>query len=534
MTGSGANLSPSILFVSLCAMVGSCSDGQSSPAVVPPSAVAGNAGAATSSGGEGGAGGAQPPGLRDAAARANRLLGTAVDANALRNDATYADLLAREFDYATPENATKWGFLAPTPTTYAWADADAIVAFAEAHSQRVKGHVLVWHKQAPAWVNDAMTADELQAALQNHIETTLAHFRGRIRAWDVVNEAIDTSTASGFTESIFWQKLGPSYIENAFRWARAADPEVLLYYNDFAIERLGNRSDRVYALLEDLLGRGVPIDGIGFQSHSSTLRYASEASFRANVRRFAALGLAVNISELDVRTVQVPGDQATRWQAERVVFQQFVGVCATEPGCDAVTLWGFADQYSWINQETVPDDPLVFDRAYGKKPAYDGVLAGLGGTLPVVGDNLVLDGDFQAGGSWVPVGGELAVGPALERAGQAGCVSGRTDPTHGLTQNLLEALRGGGQLSFSAWVRVVGASSASVRASLAIQEEGAEPRELVFGSIAANDTAYVELTGDVGLGFAAPAASIELKFDGPPAGVDLCVADVKLGLVSVP
>jgi endo-1,4-beta-xylanase len=478
------------------------------------------------------------PGLRDAAVRAGRRIGTAVDANALRGDATYGEVLAREFDYVTPENATKWGPLAPTATSYTWTDADAIVEFAEAHGQSVKGHALVWHQQLPAWVNDAMTADELAAALQRHIETTLAHFQGRIRAWDVVNEAIDTSpnSSSGYTESIFWQKLGPSYIENAFHWARAADPNVLLFYNDVGIERLGTKSDRVYALLQDLLGRGVPIDGIGFQSHLSTHRYPSESNLVANFRRFAALGLRVNVSELGARTLLVPGsDQASRWQAERVAFQGVVGVCATEPGCEAVTLWGVADQYSWLNQSGDPDDPLLFDRTYAKKPAYDGVLAGLSGTLPTRGDNLVEDGDFQAGGtSWSPIGATFSVGPALDRTAVAACTSGRTDPGHGLGQSLLEKLRGGGQLGFSAWVRIVGAPTAPVRADLALQQEGLEARTLNLGSIPATDTAYVELSGDAGLGFAAPPSAIDLVLCGPPDGVELCVTDVELRPLTAP
>ena len=289
----------------------------------------------------------------------------------------------------TPENATKWGPLAPAPGSYDWAPADAIVDAAAAQAQAVKGHALVWHQQTPSWVTDAMSADELAAALKAHIEATLAHFRGRMRAWDVVNEAVDTTTASGYRESLFWQKLGPRYIEDAFRWARAADPDVLLFYNDFGIERLGAKSDATYAMLRDLLANGTPIDGIGFQSHLSIHRYPADDDLRANFRRFAELGLRVNVSELDARTLLMPGTQDARWQAQRIAFQQVVGACVVEPACEAITFWGFTDRYSWINADGDPDDPLPFDRSYMPKPATDGILDGLAGLLPKRGDNLV-------------------------------------------------------------------------------------------------------------------------------------------------
>jgi len=485
----------------------------------------------TGGGGGGGAGGALPLGdLRKAAAAAGKRLGTAVDGVALRDDPSYAALLAREFDYVTPENATKWGPLALGPGIYDWAPADAIVDAAAAHAQAVKGHALVWHQQTPSWVTDAMSADELGAALKAHIEATLAHFRGRMRAWDVVNEAVDTSTASGYRESLFWQKLGPRYIEDAFRWARAADPDVLLFYNDFGIERLGAKSDATYAMLRDLLANGTPIDGIGFQSHLSIHRYPADDDLRANFRRFAELGLRVNVSEVDARTLLMPATQDTRWQAQRIAFQQVVGACVLEPACEAITFWGFTDRYSWINADGDPDDPLPFDRSYMPKPATDGILEGLAGLLPKRGDNLPRNGDFAAGADdWAASGGVLAVEAADGRAGSAACVSGRTDTRHGLTQAaLLEPLSAGGPLFFAAWARLRGAPSAPVIAELIVTESAAEPRLLNVASRVAADTGWIQLAGYVSLGFAATPTAIDLQISGPPAGVDLCVAGVEL------
>jgi GH35 family endo-1,4-beta-xylanase len=473
--------------------------------------------------------------LREAAAKAGKLLGAAVNADALAADPTYAELLATEFDYVTPENVTKWGPLEPTDDVYAWGAADDIVGFAEAHRQAVKGHAFVWHRQTPTWVS-ALSADELRGALKSHIETTLERYRGRVRAWDVVNEAVDVATASGYTESsVYWQKLGPGYIEDAFRWARAADPEVLLLYNEVGIERMGPKSDFTYALMRDLLASGVPIDGIGFQSHVSIHRYPSESNLRANIRRFAELGLRVNISELDARTLLLPGDHESRLHAQRIALQTVVGACVLEPACEAITLWGFTDRYSWINDEGEADHPLLFDRDYATKPAYQGVLDGLAGSLPTLGDNVVENGDFASGDGWSVASGELTIESASGRDGATACLSGQTAEGDGIVREpLLEQLAGGGPFAFSSFVRLRGVTSATVNATLDIEEEGGSVHELSLAVVNATDAEWTELSGYIGLGFAAPPARISMKIGGAGTGSELCVMDVALRPLSAP
>lgn len=469
--------------------------------------------------------------LREAAAAANRLIGAAVDADALAaGDARYTETLVREFDTVTPENAMKWGPLAPSSSSYDWGDADAIVEFADSNQQLIKGHTFVWHEQAPSWVSSSMSADELRAALKDHIETTLARYRGRLRAWDVVNEAVDVSTASGYRESVFYQVLGPSYIADAFHWARAADPDVLLFYNEIGAERLGAKSDFAYAMIKDLLEQGVPIDGIGLQCHVSTHRYPSEADLRANIRRFADLGLSVNLSEVDARTNDMPGTQAERWLAERIAFQQIVGACAVEEGCEGVTFWGFTDNHSWINDDGA-DDPLLFDRDYMPKPAYEGAMDGFAGLLPVRGQNLVDNPDFTSADRWQATAGQLEVAAAEGRDGNAACVSGRTGPSDGLLQDeLLSALGSGGPLAFSALVRVD--TAATVEAALVIVEGGVE-REFNIATRAIGAQEWFELSGYLGLGFEQTPSAISLKLYGPPSGVTLCATQVQLQPLTV-
>jgi len=312
-----------------------------------------------------------------------------------------------------------------------------------------------------------------------------------------------------------------------------ADPDVLLYYNDFAIERIGAKSDATYALMRDLLAAGTPIDGIGLQSHISIHRHPSDTDLRANIRRFAELGLRVNISELDARTLMMPGSQDSRWQAQRLAYQQVVGACVVEPGCEAVTLWGFTDLHSWINTDAEPDDPLPFDRSYMPKPAYTGILDGLGGALPKRGDNLVTNGDFAAGSDgWSASGGVLAVEVADARAGSAACVSGRTDVRHGLLQTgLSDRLSAGGAMAFTAWARLRGAASGNVIAELIVNDPAAEPRLVNLASRVAGDSGWLELSGTISLGFtAAPTAptTIDLLISGPPADVELCITGVEL------
>lgn len=465
--------------------------------------------------------------LRQVAAAAGKLLGTAVDADALRADPTYAEVLAREFDTITPENATKWGPLAPTEDSYAWEDADAIVEFAEEHSQAIKGHAFVWHRQAPSWLSSSMSADELRAALKSHIETTLARYKGRVRAWDVVNEAVDVTTESGYTASVFLDVLGPSYIEEAFRLARAADPDVLLFYNEVGIERMGAKSDFTYELMKELLDRGVPIDGIGLQSHVSTHRYPALSDLRANIRRFADLGLIVNISELDARTLLMPGDGDSRRRAQRIAFQQVVSACVSEPGCEGVTLWGFTDRYTWINDEGgEPDEPLIFDRDYRRKPAYRGVLDGLSGALPALGDNLVSNGDFAAGTEAWAAAGELSIRAAMDRSGAAACVS---DQEAGLVQEgLLPALAQGGPFSFAAFVRVEAAGEATIDAELVVEDDTGETRTLSVATLTAQGQEWREIAGYVGLGFEPMPSGIALRIFGSSADAELCIADVRL------
>ena len=318
----------------------------------------------------------QPPAssdtLRAAASAQGRLLGTAVQSSFLSNG-QYDAVAGREFSYLTAEYEMKWNSLEPSPGADTFGAGDAIVAYAMSRGQRVKGHTLVWHGSTPSWLNSLPQA-EFRNAFERHIRTVMGHYQGRIHAWDVVNEAI-ADDGSGLRDTVYRQKLGDTYIADAFRLARAADPQARLFYNDYGGEGMSAKAGRIYDLVSDLISKGVPIDGVGFQMHVSANNRPSDDSIAANMRRLAGLGLTIHISEMDVRIAGLPGTEQMRLDAQKAAFHDIVRVCVLEPRCEAITFWGFTDAHTWLTGDT----PLLFNQQYAAKPAYTGVLDALRG-----------------------------------------------------------------------------------------------------------------------------------------------------------
>ena len=310
--------------------------------------------------------------LKAAASARGKLVGTAVQTSLL-GGAQYGTVLARQFNYLTAEYEMKWNIVEPGRGSTNFGPGDAIVGYAASNGMRVKGHTLIWHGSAPSWL-DGLSAGDLRTEFERHIRGVMEHYRGRVHAWDVVNEAVADNGAF-LRDTLFRQRLGDDYIADAFRLARAADAQALLFYNDYGGEGLSAKADRIYALLQDLLSKGVPVDGVGLQMHISATSRPSTASIADNVRRLAALGLVVHISEMDVRINNVPGTDQARLEAQRAAYRDVVGVCVMEPRCEAITFWGFTDAHTWLTG----DQPLLFDVQYQPKPAYYGVLDALRG-----------------------------------------------------------------------------------------------------------------------------------------------------------
>lgn len=297
-------------------------------------------------------------------------IGTAVSIQPLRNNPAYIEILRQEFNMLTPEMAMKMDALRPSRDAYHFDDADYIVEFAEASGMQVRGHPLVWYNQLPGWLQQgSFSRDELIQILRDHIMTVVARYRGRVIAWDVVNEAI---TEDGQLRDNIWLRgIGPEYIDYAFQWAREADPNALLFYNDFNGEGLNTKSDAIYQLVQGLVQRGVPIDGVGMQMHISIGDPPPMEDVAANMYRIAELGLQVQITEMDVKIQDGQGTEQERFMQQAQLYSEVTRVCLAVEACTALGLWGFTDEHTWIPEYTGHDDaPLVFDRSYQPKPAY--------------------------------------------------------------------------------------------------------------------------------------------------------------------
>ncbi|MGW3030014.1 non-reducing end alpha-L-arabinofuranosidase family hydrolase [Streptomyces sp. NPDC001178] len=305
---------------------------------------------------------AAPATAADAAAGSGRYFGTAVPAGKL-GDSAYSTILDREFKMITPENEMKWDAIEPSRGNFTFGSADRIVDHATAHGQRMRGHTLVWHSQLPAWVKSITDAGTLRSVMKNHITQEMTHYKGKIYAWDVVNEAFADGGGGQHRSSVFQDVLGNGFIEEAFRTARDADPAAKLCYNDYNIENWSDaKTQGVYKMVKDFKARGVPIDCVGFQSHFSA--GGPPASFQTTLSNFAALGVDVQITELDIA------------QASATAYTNAVQACMNVARCTGITVWGIRDSDSWRTGENA----LLFDASGNKKPAYSAVLTALGGS----------------------------------------------------------------------------------------------------------------------------------------------------------
>jgi endo-1,4-beta-xylanase len=322
-----------------------------------------------------------PRTLRAAAQEHHLLMGTAADAEHL-DETDYASVLAREYSMLEPENEMKFGPIHPEPDRYDFAAADKLVAFGEAHGMKVRGHNLVSDGQLADWVTSPRkrwTAAALNRVLAEHIANEVGHYKGKVFAWDVVNEAFDQdgklkSTIWYNSPGIGFAKRGTKTIEQSLVWAHAADPAAKLFVNDYDAETINRKSNALYAMARDFVTRGVPLSGIGFQLHVETGFDSNKTlvSFRKNIERFAALGIEVQFTEVDVR---LRNGSPASLAAQANTYRDILGECLRMRACTAFQTWGFTDKYSWI-PESKPGYgwALPFDQNYREKPAYSAML----------------------------------------------------------------------------------------------------------------------------------------------------------------
>src|SRR6267142_1782060 len=313
---------------------------------------------------------AQNDSLRVYAQQRGFYIGAAVSMTPFRNEGPYLDTLKREYNIIVAENAFKFTATHPAQNTYNFADTDALVTFAEANGMKIRGHTLLWHQQIPTWVtNGNFTRDETIAIMREHIHTLVGRYKGRIWAWDVVNEAIADGSSALRTNSFWYQMIGPDYIKLAFQFAHEADPDAILYLNDHSSETMNAKSTGVYNLVRDLKLDGVPINGVGWQMHITNGDRIG-ADHHSNAQRLAALGVEISITELDVK-MQLPAD-SNKLVTQATTYRDVLEFCLSQPKCVSLITWGFTDKYSWI-PGFFPGmgAALIFDENYQPKPAYD-------------------------------------------------------------------------------------------------------------------------------------------------------------------
>jgi endo-1,4-beta-xylanase len=308
------------------------------------------------------------------------------------------------FNQLTAENIMKMDALSTEPDTWNFADADALINHARSQGQTVHGHTLLWHRALPGWTASAEgDAQRWQQRMTDHITAVAGHFHATaadtLVSWDVVNEAFEDegaalrgspAAASNSRDNLWYEKVGPTYIEQAFQAAHQAAPNAELYYNDFNLEWNATKLNAVIAMVQDFLARGIPIHGVGFQGHI----WASNAisQWQAHMARVAAIDprIKIKITELDVRfnhvTPPLRAADNTLYQRHREIIYQVVQAYLTAvPPAQrgGISLWGLIDGDSWILPlYGLPDWPLLFFNDYTPKPAFQGFVEALQAESP--------------------------------------------------------------------------------------------------------------------------------------------------------
>ena len=316
-------------------------------------------------------------------------IGTAVGSNfytVYDNGDIYNQTIQNNFNILVAENEMKYDAMETQNGVFNFTKADKLVSYAQKYGMQLRGHTLCWHNQLPSWItigltngvaNGTFTRASLMDILKNHITTIVTRYKDKVQQWDVVNEPFNDSGGTLRT-SIWRQVIGSDYIDSCFVWAHNADPNAKLFLNDYSVEMNGDtKSNAMYNFVKGMKERRIPIDGVGFQCHF-TVNSIGFTKLDQNIKRYAALGLEVAVTELDIRiTVANYNADKTTWlayQAEN--YRKMIRTCLDNSNCKTLVTWGFTDKYSWIPNFTsnVSGYSLIFDDLYAPKAAYTSIL----------------------------------------------------------------------------------------------------------------------------------------------------------------
>jgi endo-1,4-beta-xylanase len=288
-------------------------------------------------------------------------IGVAIGFQFSINNQTHNNLVKTEFNTVVPENSMKALNIHPSKGKTNFSGPDKLVKFAQDNNMKIRGHTLIWHRQNASWIITGSRQQVLEN-MKYHIETVMGHFKGKIFQWDVVNEALEDN-GPNLRNSAYKSTVGADYIDSAFVFAHRTDPDCKLFYNDYGTSIINSKSDAVYNMVKKMLANGIPIHGVGFQSHhlASDGTAALYAAVKKNFQRFADLGLEIAITELDA-----PGSDAA---AQAVVYSTYMKIALEMPAVTTYMIWGVRDQDSWVSPT-----PLIFDNNFKPKLAYTAVM----------------------------------------------------------------------------------------------------------------------------------------------------------------
>lgn len=301
-------------------------------------------------------------------------IGYAIDYSNLINDVNYSKLASEQFNSVTAENAFKAEYLAPAEGFYDFREADSIVVFAKRNNQRVHGHTLIWHQQIPNWIKEFNgTSNDWELLYKIYIQTVVLHFKDKVAAWDVVNEAVNED---GTLRSSIWkEKIGNTYIEKAFKYVQEVDNNVLLFYNDYNLESNTTKRNAVIQLLNNLKLKGIKVNGIGMQMHVSIVS-PEMSQIATAIKQVTDNHYQLHLSELDVSVnpnsndILLTNNLANKQASLLAGIVQLYNQIETKYQY-GITFWGITDRYSWIRSYyNRIDFPLLYDDNYLPKPAY--------------------------------------------------------------------------------------------------------------------------------------------------------------------
>ncbi len=325
--------------------------------------------------------------LRDIAGSKGILFGAAAHSSIMKHDPQYAQLFAQQCSIMVPESELKMDKIEPTQGTYDYSGADFLVNFAQQNNIKFRGHTLVWYQSLPGWFYRNINASNAKPFITDYINTVMGRYAGKVESWDVVNEVMNPkdNRPDGLRNSPWLKFLGPDYIEMAFRTAAAADPHAHLMWNENWLEEEtpeGESKRRsMVAMLKQLKSRGVPIHGIGIQSHlvGDHGSIIAGPGFQKFLQEVGDMDLRIFITELDVSDVNLPADAGTRDQTIANIYYQYLTAVLAHKSVTAVLTWGLSDKYTWLSSYEKRTDnakvrPLPFDIYMKPKSVYDAMV----------------------------------------------------------------------------------------------------------------------------------------------------------------